>query len=363
MITKSTLKLWAAVAVLGFASACSDDDGPIEEPAAAGAVVAPAVGGPDQPNQVFVDLSAEETYVVERNGWDLGFYSGSEYRVIINNPTSAFARAIDKTDLTTVTAEDTVGMGAQLDINAIFGTLFGPQVPEWVSEATTWMDAPNGDISQTAIAAVSATESQNQVYILNRGNNPDGSNRGWVKLRVLQNGNGYTLRYAEIASETYQEINISKDTEYDFVSIDLDNGAEVSFPKKNNWDIMFSVWTNVIPFSATTSIPYSYKDFVISNTARVEVAVVEVAGDVTYDSFDFTGVGSLTFTNDYDAIGSGWRTTSSPGSDQGPGVVDTQFYVIKDTGDNYYKLKFTRLVDPVSGERGNAQFQYDLLVQ
>ena len=363
MIRNSKLKLWAAVAVLGFASACSDDDGPIEEPAVEGAVIAPAVGGPDQPNQVFVDLSTEETYVVERNGWDLGFYSGSEFRVIINNPTSAFARAIDKTDLTTVTAEDTVGMGAQLDINAIFGALMSPQPPEWLGEATTWMDAPNGDISQTAIAAVSATESENQVYILNRGNNPDGSNRGWVKLRVLQNGNGYTLRYAEIAAESYQEIDITKDDAYDFVTINLDNAAEVSLPRKNDWDIMFSVWTNVIPFSATTSIPYAYKDYIVSNVDRIEVAVVEVTADVTYENFDFTGVGSLEFSTDYNAIGSGWRTTGAPGSDQGPGVVDTQFYVIKDTGDNYYKLQFTRLVDPVSGERGNAQFQYDLLVQ
>ena len=53
--------------------------------------------------------------------------------------------------------------------------------------------------------------------------------------------------------------------------------------------------------------------------------------------------------------------TVKPGSNIETGIKNDIFYVVKDAGGNYYKLRFTRLVDAQSGERGNPQFQYDLL--
>ncbi len=359
MIQKRLFFFLALIGFVGF-SACSDDDTPSVDPPATGSIVDPNVGGENQPNQVFVDLSTTTQTSVSRNSWDLGFYTGTEFRVILNNSASALARAIDATDLDAVTAADTVGFASQLDIDAIFGALFGPP-PAWLPEAASWTDDPSGDLTKTAIAEVNATASNNQVYIINRGKNPDGTQRGWMKIRVIQNSGGYTLQYASIGASTFSELDITKNTDFDFVFVNLDNGMVSVAPEADDWDFSFTVFTNLLQVDATTSIPYAFKDFILTNANRVDVATVEITSDITYENFAFGSIASLEFSNSATAIGSGWRTVAQPGSGQETGVKDDIFYVIKDTGDNYYKLRFTRLVDATSGERGNPQFQYELL--
>ena len=66
-------------------------------------------GGANAANSVYVDLSTEKQDSVKRTAWDLGFYCGSDFRVIINNTTAASAKAINKTDLAAVTTADTAG--------------------------------------------------------------------------------------------------------------------------------------------------------------------------------------------------------------------------------------------------------------
>jgi hypothetical protein len=351
----------ALVGLLGI-SACNEDDIPSLVPPTIGAVVDPNVGGADQPNQVFIDLSSNQQTTVARNTWDLAFYSGDEFRVILNNSVSSLARSIDKNDLNDVTADDTLGFGAQLDIDAIFGALFGP-APQWLSEVASWTDAPSGDLAKTAIAEVSANADENQVYFINRGKNPDGSARGWAKIRVIRGVSGYTLQYADINDTSFQELTITKSNDFAFIYASFDNGITKVAPAENNWDFVFTVFTNLLPINATTSIPYAYKDYVLTNVSNVEVATVTITADITYDDFLIGDIGSLDFSSNLTTIGSGWRTVAQPGTTLETGVKADIFYVIKDSDENYYKLKFTRLVDPNTGERGNPQFIYNLIEQ
>ena len=66
-----------------------DDDKPAEQPqqpqqpqqpesVSEGGVFKPSVGGPNEPNQVFVDLSAKNETTVKRDSWDFGFYCGDD---------------------------------------------------------------------------------------------------------------------------------------------------------------------------------------------------------------------------------------------------------------------------------------------
>mgnify|MGYP003576100059 FL=1 len=55
------------------------------ETALTGKSLAPQVGGPSQANQVYIDLSSGAMTTVPRVSWDLGFYSGNEFRVILIN--------------------------------------------------------------------------------------------------------------------------------------------------------------------------------------------------------------------------------------------------------------------------------------
>ncbi|HRG83684.1 MAG TPA: HmuY family protein, partial [Chitinophagaceae bacterium] len=59
-------------------------------------------GGTLYPNKVFVDLSANRQTAVNRNSWDLGFYTAAgEYRVILNSSAAMMAKQISKNDLNT----------------------------------------------------------------------------------------------------------------------------------------------------------------------------------------------------------------------------------------------------------------------
>src|SRR5690606_32647979 len=177
-------------------------------------------GGPDYPNKVFIDLSANRQTAVERTSWDLGFFMGDDFRVILNSSVTMMARALDKTDLNAVTVADIVGFDEEMVVGA-----------NATIEAMAWIDDPEGDLKKTAIAAISETDSENKVYIINRGAaNPPSDpsqpvpSRGWKKIRVIRNGNGYTLQHADIAATTYQEIQITKDSQYNFRYIHFENG-------------------------------------------------------------------------------------------------------------------------------------------
>lgn len=356
------LKQKSVLAALALATvfSCSEDNGPIIEQPTASAVMSPAVGGAEQPNQVFVDLSQENQVTVARNSYDLAFYSGSEFRVLLNNSTSALTTSLDIYDLTQVTEADTVGWGAKLDIDAIFGSLFGAP-PAWLPEAASWMDSPSGDLNSTAIAAILSTESANPVYILNRGKNPDGTPRGWKKIRIIQNSGAYVLQHADINSSTFEELTIQKSPDHDFSFVSFENGIVDVAPAKAEWDMIFTVFTNLIPVSASAQIPYAYKDFILTNEGRVEVATIAIEGDITYEDFSAAQLTTIDFDQTRAAIGSDWRIVGQPGSEQEAGVKTDIFYVIKDANENHYKLRFTRMSDPVSGERGYPQFEYEII--
>ncbi len=190
-------------------------------------------GGATFGNKVFIDLSANRQTAVQRSAWDLGFYmEGDKFYVTLNNSVTMMARALDKTDLTTVTAEDTVGFKSAM-VMAGTGSL-------------SWVDDPTGDLTKTAIASVSATSSENKVYIINRGagvGNP-GAARGWKKVRVLRNGTGYTLQHADIATANFSEIQIARNETYHFKHILFETGVVDAEPGRDKWDLAWTYFVN-----------------------------------------------------------------------------------------------------------------------
>ncbi|MEQ9098914.1 MAG: HmuY family protein [Imperialibacter sp.] len=307
-------------------------------------------GGATYPNKVFIDLSANRQTAVNRNGWDLGFYSGSDFKVILNSSVTMFAQALEKTDLAEVTAADTVGFAAAMSINAFSTDAFG------------WIDDPSGDLSKTAIAEISATADENVVYIINRGEAPAaaagaaGESRGWKKIKINQTADGYQLQYADIDATTFSELEIDKVEAQQFVYAHFEDGVVDVEPAKDKWDIAWTGFMNSTNFGSGL-IPYYFQDIVLQNTAGVETAMVLTATK-SYESFGSSDIASLEFSESQAAIGSTWRVTGGPGGSQ-PAVHEDRFYIIKDASGNYYKLKFTALMQ--GGERGKPQIAYELL--
>lgn len=326
------------------------------ETALSGNSLAPEVGGPSQENQVYIDLSSGAMTTVPRISWDLGFYSGSDFRVILNNSVKMSAKSMEDTDLSVALTEDSsmlIGQGSGI---------------------VDQIDDPTGLLTGTAIAEVSANDAENMVYLVNLGSNPStatpalgsvaadsGTHRGWKKIRILRNGNGYKLQYADLSATTFNEVTIDKEAAYNFNFFSFTTNQTVSVePEKDKWDLNFTTFTNV--FGGTT--PYFFPDFVVNNSRGGALAYAVSTEDFAYENFTLSNVDQSQFINDQRGIGSSWRATSAQGPDGFPVsqfVLKTDiFFVLKDPAGNIYKIKMTGGALE-NQERGHPTFVYELL--
>ncbi len=355
--------LFLSIAALAMASCSSDDDSPKTEVPSVGEVLQPGVGGPNQPNQVFVDLSTGASVSANRASWDLGFSSGSDFRVVINGSLKMAVKKLETSDITLPQTADTdvaVGGGTTLASN---GYVDNP----------TGVLAGNGSGIGTAIAEISATDSQNKVYLVNLGFavstvvpsvgsvSTDGDARGWKKVRILRSGNGYKIQYADLASANFQEKTIAKNAEYNFTFFSLISGNTVNAePQKAKWDLNFTTFTNYLNMGGG-EVTYGYSDFIVTNMKGGTKAYQVLNTEVTYENFTLSNIVEANFTvsaTDQRIIGSNWRSGGGPSSL--PSIRTDRFYVIKDVTGNYYKIKFLAMTND-AGVRGFPTFEYKLL--
>ncbi|MBD2752056.1 HmuY family protein [Spirosoma validum] len=305
-------------------------------------------GGSSAVNSVFADLSNNTSTPIRRAAWDLGFYSGTDFRVILNNMTGAAATALNKTDLAQVTAADTVGLNL-----AFSGTNPDPAT-------MVLLDDVSGDLTKTVIAPVSATDAENKVYIINRGTSGGVAAKGWMKVRILRNGTtGYTLQYAGIKETTFKTVSVPKDAAYNFKFVSFDTGAVVDVePAKARWDF---VWTGAMYKTnfGTADVPYYFADQIFINHLGGVTAAEVMTSAVTYDAYAESNIATTTFKNDKVVIGSNWRVASPTQT----GVRTDRFYVIKDATGNVYKLKFISFATQDGGERGKPKVEFKLVKQ
>src|SRR5690606_8041327 len=125
--------------------------------AALGGSIAPEVGGPNEQYQVYVDLSGKSFEKVQRDAWDLAFFSYDGFRVGINGSIYMAAAELNETNIDNISEADVVDLMPQVAV----GT-FDP-----ANEA--YIDYPDGDINRTAINEIALNEAENNVYLVNLG--------------------------------------------------------------------------------------------------------------------------------------------------------------------------------------------------
>jgi len=297
-------------------------------------------GGASAVNSTFLDISTDKQDSVVRSSWDLGFYCGSDFRVVINNTTTALGKVLTKTDLTQVGAADTMGVSLAISYSA---------------SDFAMIDTITGDLTKTLIPAVSATDASNNVVILNRGTGGGVAARPWIKLRVLRNGTGYTLQYAGITETTFKTISITKDDLYNFKYISFDKGAVTVEPQSKLWDIEWTYAMYQTPYGSGY-IPYAFSDMVLINKLAGVTAAQVLTSRVSYANYSDTSIANTTFSSDRHIIGSNWRSTQPA-----TGVYTDRFYVIKDASGNVYKLRFNSMGVNDGGTRGYPQLEYKLV--
>lgn len=316
-----------------------------------GGTFSPTVGGPNEPNQVYIDLSSNKETVVQRDTWDLGFYSGDQFRVVINGSLYMATSALATTDINSV---NTTTVASLQPIVAV-GT-FNPN-------NASFIDAPNGDILQTAIDEISEDNSQNPVYLVNLGASIGntqpvlgsvaiaGDLRGWKKIRILRNNHSYTLQYADLDDTTYNEISITKDGDFNFTFFSFNTAQIVNVePQKTQWDLCFTVFTNILDGAGS----YGFSDFIVHNRKGGVTAYELVDYSISYQNFTALDIDDTLLQESQIVIGSNWRDVFN-------GTANANsYYILKDPNGIYYKIRFLDLLNE-SGQRGFPRFEYTLL--
>lgn len=336
-----------AFIALGFVSCSKDDEPIVVVPPSDGSTLTlngliGAESGTSAGNSVYVDFSKDAQAAVDRDSWDLGFYAGTDFKVILNSTNGASAIKIEKTDLNAVTVAD-------FDPNTL-------KVGQGGGSFAIIDDGREANIlNKTAIATISATDADNKVYIINRkgGSNTVLANEELYKIRIIRKGTGYTLQYAKVTESTFKTIDIAKNNVANFQFVSLTKGVTVAVePEKASWDL---VWGYSMYFTAT--FPYGFSDLVfINNLAGVTAAQVSTTTKA-YAAFAEADLAGVTFSGARDVIGSSWRNTTGAAI----GVKTDVFYVIKDGAGNVYKLKFNSFISNDGGTRGKPVIEYKLL--
>jgi HmuY protein len=301
-------------------------------------------------NSVYIDFSTNTVTAAARASWDLGFYCGPDFRVILNNTASAGAKVLTQNDLAQVGAADTIGL-----------TLAVSQSNPLPADLV-YFDDIAGSVTGTVIPEVSATDAANKVIVINRGTGGGIAARPWIKIRVLKNSNGgYTLQYAGITATTFQTLQISKDAAYHYKFVSFDNGIVNVQPEKTKWDLMWSYSVFQSNFGAGI-VPYNFSDLIALNhlsgvQVKEKIYANATAAAEAYNAFNKDSVNATTLITGRWAIGSSWRSTQPA-----TGAKTDRFYLIKDANGNYYKLKCLAMgVGGDGGTRGKPEFKYDLI--
>ncbi len=343
------LPMTALLAAVSVFSSCSDDPDPVVVPPNEEGLIEVDGGGATYPNTVFVSLRSGVQTPVARTTWDLAFSTGSDFKVLINGTTGAMASATEKTDINAVGATEVAAAEASGELVMGFTNMVG----------FNKVDDPANPLSKPVIAAVSASEASNVVYLLSRGASAAEA-RPWKKIRVVRNGQGYTLQHANADATTFSTLDITKNADDNFVYVNFETGIVDVEPAKTDWDIAWTAGTSSTTYQGTT-LAYFYQDLVYHNIYGGTSAVAVLEETVPYAEFDETDVPSLAFNSDNRlTIGSTWRFTGGgPPPSPTPSVYDTIYYIVKDSDGNVYKVRFLSLTK--DGERGKPSFEYELV--
>ncbi|HIP26113.1 MAG TPA: hypothetical protein EYG80_00470, partial [Flavobacteriaceae bacterium] len=152
---KTTLKI--ALLLLIFISCSDDEQAPKVEQIVTDATVDTEVGGANEPNQVYFDFSSNTQTDIQRDSWDLRFYSGDTFRVSLNTSIAMATKQLATTDLNSVTTATVQSLFTEVTTQT------------FDANNVAFVDDFDGDINNTAITEISDMADNNKVYLLNLG--------------------------------------------------------------------------------------------------------------------------------------------------------------------------------------------------
>ncbi len=275
--------------------------------------------------QIFYNLKTNS--IVSQNlktAWDVAFETiPTGYRMILNSSKAMFALNTNKKDFAVVTFIDTVGF----------------------SSNRHW-DAPNGNMDSTAIGD---WRTSSNVYILDRGYDEHGTALGYEKIQILSvNDSNYSVVFSTLNGATGTTLTIKKDSTYNFSFLSFDNGGQVVMiePPKNQWDFVFTQYTEVF-YNPTT--PYIVTGCLLNHyNTMAAMDSIDNFLQITYNN-----IANYVFFHAVNEIGYDWKTFT--GSKY---IINSaKNYIIKNCAGVYYKLHFVDFYNS-TGAKGNPKWEF-----
>ena len=278
-------------------------------------------------NQIWFSLS--DNKIVSTNyktDWDIAFESSTTGNHIILN--SALGMRIYKTNFTQLLqVTDTVGMAVNETVDSTTGNLDSTAINDW--------------------------QTNNTVYIVNRGYSETGQVLGFYKLKVLSvSATQFTFEYADIfGTQTYQAT-VNKDAAYNFNAYSFTSHQQLIIePSKLNYDLCFTQFTHVF----TNPIHYYQVAGALTNSYKIRVANLN---DRPFNEITINDTLGTLFSNCKNKIGYDWKTFDLNTNIY---TVNTSLcYIINDSKGFYYKLHFIDFYN-TSGIKGYPTFEFKKL--
>jgi len=283
-------------------------------------------------HQTYFDLSTREIVsVIPSDTWDLGFESSDTgWHIIINS-------------------------GKYLGIYSSGTTDFDGL--ETVPSTAKWKyDKSDGDPDSTAVGSWLSRESDsptNEVYVA--GINDGIKYKPFKKIVFKSLIYGvYSFRYADMDGTSPGSFSVKKDPSKNFVYFSFsDGGKEVSAePEKNSWDFVFRQYSTTLYTDDGIATPYFVRG-VLSNPNGVTVALDTLIG---YAGLTGSDIPDLQFSKSSDAIGHDWKSVEIEGTTATYAIRPKNTYVIRSTGDIFYKLRFSGFFND-QGSPGYPSFE------
>lgn len=240
--------------------------------------------------------------------------------------------------------------------DTVFFTVLDTTGQDW------FYDAASGNTDSIAIKdwySVNGSDTlfTHNVYIIDRGIDALGNVQGVRKVRFnAYRNNKYYFEYANLDNSNYYKIEVEKQSERNYVAINLKSGeTQLNLePIKDEWDFVFTQYTDILTTSNNEDYPYLVTG-VLLNPNNV-LAAMDTTMD--FDQITIADVIDFEFTKRENFIGYQWKLYDF---DAGYYTVLTDNnYIIKDVAGYYYKLRFVGFYNNI-GEKGYPKFEFQRL--
>lgn len=290
--------------------------------------------------QVYFNLSSGKQVAENlKNDYDLMF-SCADTGFSIKLNTSCFMK-VAKTQYTTFEqVTDTVGMNWQFDASS--GNPDSTVFKDWIN-----------------ITGSDTTYPQT-VYVINRGIDDIGNNRGLRKVifHKLENDK-YYFSFCNMDNSEKQDFVIEKEPGYNTIQFSFDTKDTVQKePLSNNWDLLFTQYTTMLKDDGK-DYPYLVTGVLVNpNGTSVAFDSTMVFNNITIDDVFY-----LNFSENLDAIGYLWKKLygNVNGGDFYYKTHLNYNYFVKNKAGIIFKMRFTGFYNPDTGEKGYPTFEYNKL--